>query len=372
MIESASLLSEIKYETIPGSKYKTIPGNKYETIQVLRFIAALMVMILHSTFYTSERLDSNTIVYNAGFNGVKLFFIISGFVMIMSSENLNENSRGWIIFGVKRIIRIVPIYWIITSYKIIVLIFASFLIYHARLDIGFILKSYFFIPAINKDGMFHPFYGVGWTLNFEMFFYLLFTISLALKIRPILFLSIILIFLSVISIFKTSNWPDVSFYANPIILNFLYGMIGAKLILYGIKLPQRLAIPLILISLFIIFCPITGIFTSLSFLLYNEIVISIATFLVVYGAASIDGYWNKKIPSIFIFLGAASYSLYLIHPSVAPSAPTLIKLFHSKMIFLSVTLGVIGSILVAVVFYRFCEKPLTKFLTKLAQKSNLI
>jgi exopolysaccharide production protein ExoZ len=360
-----------KSSTLPlQSSTLAVQKDKYETIQVLRFIAALMVIILHSTFYTSERLDSSTIVYDQGYNGVSLFFVISGFVMIISSEKLIENQRGWMIFAVKRIIRIVPIYWIITGYKILVLVFASSLVLHTRLDFGFILKSVFFIPAINREGMFRPFYGVGWTLNFEMFFYLLFTISLALKVRPIILLSIVLIPLSVLSFFKTPDWPvALRFYADPIILNFLYGMIIAKLILHGVKVPRKLAIPAILLGLTIMFFP-TGIFSVISYLSYNPIATNIATFLVVYGGASIENYWGKKAPYLLVFLGTASYSLYLVHPSISPSAPTLLKMLHLHSVFMSVTLGVIGSILVGVVFYRFFEKPVTKFLTSLVQKSN--
>lgn len=47
--------------------------GKYELIQVLRFIAALGVVICHSAFYSKERLDPNTLSYNLGANGVPLF-----------------------------------------------------------------------------------------------------------------------------------------------------------------------------------------------------------------------------------------------------------------------------------------------------------
>jgi exopolysaccharide production protein ExoZ len=346
-------------------------GNKYETIQVLRFICALMVMFLHATFYTSERLDSGTFIYYQGFNGVKLFFIISGFVMIISSQNLINDKRGWKIFATKRIIRIVPIYWIITTYKVLVLIFASSLVFHARLDIVYILKSYFFIPTVNIDGKIQPFYAVGWTLNCEMFFYFLFTIALALRIRPIIFLGSILIPLSILSIFKTAAWPAVGFYTDPIILNFLYGMIAAQLIISGKKLPQNIAIPLVAILLVFIFLPRNGVFSSYN-ITNNDIVISIAAFLVIYGGASIENVWSKKIPNILIYLGGASYSLYLIHPSVAPFAPTLLKKLHLKFDLLSVVFAVIIATLVGVLFYQLCEKPITKFLTKRARASNLI
>jgi peptidoglycan/LPS O-acetylase OafA/YrhL len=356
------------------SKLTLLPpqDGKYEIIQVLRFVAALMVIILHNTFYTNERLDHSTIIYDQGFNGVRLFFVISGFVMIISSERLIAKPRGWIIFGVKRLIRIVPIYWIITGYKVIVLIFASSLVLHTVLDWGFIAKSLFFIPAINKEGMFRPFYGVGWTLNYEMFFYLLFTISLAIRVRPIIFLSLILIPLSVASIYKTPHWPDfASFYADPIILHFLYGMVIAKLILSKIKLPPVLAILCMLIGFVILFFPV-GIVSAITYLSYNDIATHLAALLIIYGGASMEDLWGKKAPKILIFLGAASYSLYLVHPSISPSAPTILRLLHSKIVFLSVLVGVVGSLFIGSAFYQFCEKPVTRFFTSLAKKLNII
>ena len=90
--------------------------------------------------------------------------------MIISSENLKDNLRGWKIFAVKRIIRIVPIYWIITAVKLLAVIFATSFVLHAQLDFVYILKSYFFIPAMNAEGKLNPLLGVGWTLNFEIFF----------------------------------------------------------------------------------------------------------------------------------------------------------------------------------------------------------
>jgi peptidoglycan/LPS O-acetylase OafA/YrhL len=289
--------------------------------------------------------------------------------MIISSESLIDIPKGWRIFGIKRIIRIVPIYWIMTTYKLVILLFASSLVFHARLDWIFILKSYFFIPAVNIDGLHQPFYAVGWTLNFEMFFYLLFTISLALRIRPLVFLSIILIPLSFLSIYKTSSWSSIGFYADPIVLNFLYGMIAAKLILYGKKLPQKLALPLILVCLIFVFLPRAGALGSLP----NDFAsISIATFLIIYGAASIENYWSEKIPKALIYLGGASYSLYLVHPSVAPFAPTLLNLVHLKWDILSVALAVTGAIIVGTLFYKLCESPLTKYISKQARKYNLV
>jgi len=230
-------------------------SNKYDTIQVFRFIAALMVIILHSMYYTSERLAPGFPLFSRGSNGVDLFFVISGFVMILSTQNLKDKPGGWRTFAIRRIIRIVPIYWILTTYKLFVLLFASSLVYHASVDVSYITKSYFFIPATNVDGVLGPLLGVGWTLNFEMFFYALFALTLALRKNTILFLSIIFIPLAFLSSFRTINWPDVRFYANTIVLNFLYGMIAAKLILTGKKLSNALSFTIIFMGLGYLFIP---------------------------------------------------------------------------------------------------------------------
>jgi exopolysaccharide production protein ExoZ len=337
-------------------------SNKYDIIQVLRFIAALMVITLHSTYYASERLVHGLKLYGEGYNGVGLFFTISGFVMIISSQKLMKKVGGWKIFAVKRVVRIVPIYWVMTSYKLIVLLLTSSLVYHARFDIVYVLKSYFFIPAINVDGLYEPFLSVGWTLNFEMFFYLLFTVALAIRTNATVFLSLIFIPLAVLSIFKTSHWPAVGFYADSIVLDFLYGMIAAQLIIRGKKLSAQVAIPLILIGLLYLFFPKSA--AMVHYYSKSNIVVGLATFLVVYGAACIEGKFGDKMPGWLVYLGSASYSLYLVHPVIAPLAPTLLNKIHLKLPALSVAISLVFAITAGTIFYRFCEKPLSDFLAK--------
>lgn len=344
-------------------------AHKYDIIQAFRFIAALMVIILHSTFYASERLSSDFRLYYQGANGVRLFFVISGFVMVLSSEGLKDKLGGWKIFAVKRIIRIVPIYWIITTYKLLIILFASTLVLHAKPDILYIIKSYLFIPARNVDGSISPLLGVGWTLNFEMFFYLMFTTALALRINTLLFLSFIFIPLTILSFYQNPNWPDAKFYANPIVLDFLYGMIIAKLILNNKKINKAFAIPMIIIGLLYLFLPVIPQLGSFS---NNTFLIGFAGFLVIYGAASIENQFGNKIPAWCIYLGGASYSLYLIHPIIAPLSPTILKLLHFKFPYLSVFLSVTSAIFAGTLFFKFCETPLTRFMVKLSKKNKLI
>jgi len=125
----------------------------FPRLDSLRFLAFFFVYWDHCISLLFPRFFNDNILYYlkpiriTGGLGVHMFFVISGFVMIVSSESLKKLTWGWKIFAEKRILRIVPIYWIITTYKLLILLFASALVYHAKIDAGFILKSYFFIPA---------------------------------------------------------------------------------------------------------------------------------------------------------------------------------------------------------------------------------
>lgn len=340
---------------------------QFNSIQIFRFIAALMVIICHSSFYANERLAKGSYIYGQGANGVGLFFVISGFVMIISSGNLINVKGGWKTFAIKRITRIVPIYWIITTFKLFLLLKTSGVVLHSQLDFWLAIKSYFFIPALNMDGEYRPLYGVGWTLNMEMFFYLLFTIALAFKIKPIPFLASFFIPLAILSYFKHPGWPDAAFYADPIVLDFLYGMIAAKLILKGYRIPAGLAGCLVIVSLFYMFIP-AAVVLPVQYPV-NEITLGIAAFLIVYSGASVDGggkrFWNWPV-----YLGTASYSLYLIHPSVAPLIPTALSRFNYKMPLLSVVLSALLAVFAGVLFYRYCEVPVTNFFKKLVKRRS--
>ncbi len=355
------------------SDYKVVSGklseNRYDSIQIFRFIAALMVIILHATHYTNERLDPTMSIYHKGGNGVRLFFVISGFVMILSSQNLKEKVGGWKIFAIKRLIRIVPIYWIVTTYKLAVLLVAGSLIHAAKLDLGYIMKSYLFIPAKDINGDISPLLGVGWTLNLEMFFYLIFTIALFFRINAVLFLSLVFIPLAILSFYNTPNWPDIRFYAQALVLDFLYGIIAGQLIISGKRIPNALAILCIFLGMLYLFLPKIEFFPALYYQEY--LVTGVVAFLVIYGCACVDKFWKTK-PSWLVYLGGASYSLYLIHPLVAPIVPGLFKFAKIHWSYLSVIFSVLLAIAAGTAFYKYCETPLTKFLTKHAKKHKLI
>lgn len=336
----------------------------FNSIQVFRFFAALMVIICHSSFYTHERLVKESYIYGQGANGVELFFVISGFVMIISSQSLTGVKDGWQRFAVKRIVRIVPIYWLFTTFKLLLLLKTQGVVLHSRLSFWLALKSYLFIPALNMDGEYRPLYGVGWTLNMEMFFYLLFGISLAFKFKPIHFFAALFLPLAILSYFKKTGWPDIAFYANPVVLDFLYGMIAAKLILKGYKMPAKVAIAPVIIGLLYLFVPAAIVSPD------YQVTYGLAAFLIIYGGASLNGA-GIQFSSKLVYLGTASYSLYLIHPSVAPLIPAVLNSFGYKQPLISIVLSVIVAFFVGIAFYKFCEMPVTNYLKKVLKKRDI-
>jgi exopolysaccharide production protein ExoZ len=329
---------------------------KYESIQFLRFIAAFMVVTCHSFFYTSERLGVGGFSWVQGSRGVDIFFIISGFVMVVSSQKIINCDNGWAIFSWKRISRIVPMYWTATSAKLIIAIVLSEFVLHARPDFWLVLKSYFFIPSMNIDGEIKPFLGVGWTLVFEMFFYVVFTFSLYIKANVFKFVGAVLIFVSILSLFKIDNNSSWLFVADTLVLEFYMGMLLAKLIINKHFIPEKIA--------FIIFI------VSMLFLLLSDSEVEfpkfihdgVPAFFLVYSAISMESFIARWVPRFFIFGGAASYSIYLFHPLIAPVIPEVLKRIHFNLFSISVILTVVVSIIITSIIHKYYELPITKMI----------
>lgn len=343
---------------------------EFKTIQALRFFAAFSVVVLHGTFYTAERLDDSLGIYAVGANGVRLFFVISGFVMVVSSIGLLNQKNGWSAFGLKRIVRIVPMYWLVISIKLVILLLAPAVIIHAELDWFYILKSYFFIPVQNANGELYPFLGVGWTLIFEMFFYALFALSILFRLRPLALLTPIMLFLAVASPFRSSDWPiAMRFWCDPIVLDFLAGMIIARWYLNGNAIPRWSSITLLVGGLLYLFVPFQR-FHYLS--LEGSLTTTLAASIVVLGCITMEQTLKPFIPRWVLFLGTASYATYLIHPIVSPMVPHLFSKYGVALPSLSILLSVVIALVAGSLFHLYFEKPVTNTLNSYLRRKNLL
>ena len=143
-------------------------------IQILRFVAALLVVLFHSAAFLQA---SDTalgplfgIGHYTGFAGVDIFFVISGFIMAWTTRGSSGLSDA-LLFLKRRCARVYSGYWMI-------FFIALALIYHfesQRLSGIDFLRSFFLLP-VDIGLLLIP---VSWTLIFELFFYFMFGLLIA-------------------------------------------------------------------------------------------------------------------------------------------------------------------------------------------------
>jgi len=328
--------------------------RRYQGLQILRIAAACMVLLTHSTFYASERLDKHFVIWGKGATGVDIFFVLSGFVMIYSSQKLFSNTYGWKIFAERRIVRIVPVYWIATSVKLIVLLLTTGYVLHTQFRTANTIESYLFLPALDSEGSITPVLGVGWTLNFEMFFYFLFALALFFRVNVYRFVGAVLILLAVGAFFRQPDWPAASFYLDTRVLQFFYGMLIAKVCLTGKHIPKYLAILLLGLGFLALLGPWPPL-VQLHGLQYG-----LASALIVYSMASLEDSLTR-IPRVVLYGADASYVIYLFHPFIAPAVPMVLMKLHLVYPWLSVACSVCLGLAGGCLIHEFVEAPITKW-----------
>jgi peptidoglycan/LPS O-acetylase OafA/YrhL len=122
------------------------------SIQFLRAIAALSVCASHFNVLSlmiDGRADDDRVLHPLA-AGVDLFFIISGFVIVHSSEDLFGRATASAIFLGRRLARIVPLYWVATAIGV----YAE----SKPFDASSLIKSYLFIPFLSQNGKIAPLY----------------------------------------------------------------------------------------------------------------------------------------------------------------------------------------------------------------------
>lgn len=154
--------------------------KKLGNIQVLRAFAALAVIMYHIVNNAEISQGINVNFFHSlghwGFSGVDVFFVISGFVMIESQRTRPTNSFE---FFKARLLRIVPLYWLLTFCYWAFATIAPSYFPHTTATPSWLFASLFFASGILGFGK--PIIGQGWTLEFEMLFYLVFASSLWLR-----------------------------------------------------------------------------------------------------------------------------------------------------------------------------------------------
>ncbi|MGL5384694.1 MAG: acyltransferase family protein [Serratia sp. (in: enterobacteria)] len=297
--------------------------DKLASVQALRGLAALAVMLFH--FRWNINLSYPNLgdqLFGWGAIGVDVFFIISGFVITLSAKKLTPGLSAARVFLKHRARRILPVYFIILL--ITFLLSGAMSTFHYPEKVSNLISAITFSPIDANHAPFYVddsgFYGIRWTLNYEVLFYLVMAICLISKYRWPLLLGVFSLSLVVFPMLAGhSPTLDVSGYqfnsaylnlmTNPIIWQFLVG-VGFGLIypftknFNGQLRLATLVIATVVTGYFVLFTPRLGHGLTMSGWYLSILFIAVVLN---------DELITKCIPGFIITLGEISFSLYLIH-----------------------------------------------------------
>jgi exopolysaccharide production protein ExoZ len=294
-----------------------------ETVQSLRAIAALLVVAFHGVGAWSSRILHQPAheIWANGSGGVDIFFVISGLVMMISADRVAARIGAWRIFLRQRIIRVVPLYWIMTTAKVVAILVLPASLMRTSLTLSHVVGSYFFIPMRDPNGEIYPVLEVGWTLYYEMLFYALVTTALALRV-PLLAIAgpalSAFALTAIVGGFGGFAHTIMGEFANTIVIEFIFGaMIGIG-IKRGIIIPQPAAALLLGLGFaFILSAPVVTAFL-------RPLTWGLPAACIVAGAVSLEDWLRGRIPRWILDAGDASYSIYLMHVFIIPPLFTII------------------------------------------------
>ena len=338
-------------------------------VQVLRAIAAILVVFFHLAELVPEA--QGLWYVPSGACGVDIFFVISGFVIAYSTGLKQGAGRFW----VHRLIRVCPPYYLFVMAIIGVWLIAPHLIKTTTVDLESIVGTFAFIPYVKSEGRIMPILFVGWTLGYEMFFYTIFAIAMALSHRHrVLLASGAVIALTILGtqVDGLAHGPALYAFTRPIMLEFVIGMaVGANYPAIA-KVVERHGV-----------APFAAILLVGSATLWVTAAINwgVAPILpdtrgfvrfglpaaaIVLGGIGLDVAGYRVRNRLALLIGASSYALYLSHPFVAIAAgktASYLGLSFGGRLAMMMLASVIA-IICSIIFYQLVEKRMVRSLNR--------
>lgn len=338
------------------------------SLQVLRAVAALLVVLHHAAH------DADTIAARTGAAllapdrfvdlafGVHLFFVVSGFIMLRTARGFGSGT-GARLFLARRVVRVVPLYWLMTSLVLAGAALAPSLLDTPPGGLAWVLGSYLFVPVARPGGGVNPALGQGWTLDYEMFFYGLFGTAMLFPRRAALpGLAAALLAFVALGRLWTPTAAAPAAWTDGLLLEFLFGLAVGAAAERGLRLGGAAACAVVLLGagLLVAMGPLTGRFDGVAPSVREGVPAAI-----VVGGCVLGPRWRAGAATVALALvGDASYSLYLSHPFAvrllrqawlagmpAEAPPTLY-----------LALACAAAVGVALALHRWVERPMTEAL----------
>jgi len=362
--------------------------NRLSSIQALRGLAALLVLLFHiiqlqrihiigmDAPNLGEEMALLRGPFRQGYAGVDLFFVISGFIMVYIAGDLKRGATSALTFLRRRIIRIFPLWWVFCA--ILMLYYMATLgaaVSPRTVPAGtpewlFLVKSAALIPQSME-----PILGLGWTLIYEMYFYIVFAALLFLpaKWRMTAMAIWALITLSLYALnpppVLAGTYPQL--FSSLLTLEFIAGAFAGWLVLRGKTFAPKAIFAVGAIGFIAALCLYTD--TSEVHRTWGRVaVFTLPLAALVYGAAATERVYTLRLPRALTWLGNISYSLYLSHILVLG---VLIRIWPKLPLpsigsqgsldnWLYAAIAIPICLITAALFYYAAERPLLLFLRR--------
>lgn len=330
----------------------------FNGLQIARGIAAILVLLAHTT-KNSERFYAPAFgnFFSFGVIGVDFFFVLSGFIIYWAHQFEPTGIEASKLYIKKRLIRIYP------PFILLSLALYFLYIYYPSISKGDraigLITSIFLIPTPPLE----PALSVSWTLMHELLFYFIFlTYFYSRKLFP--FILIFWIGSMISAYFSNLDGLLKTYFLNPYNLEFLIGVFGAWIVIKEKHRPWHLALGVIIFLCFV-FVINDQIYSRYEPNFWNCLLKGIGFMLIITGLCAVD---NKvTYPKFFLFIGAASYSIYLIHNTCIAALNRIAQKIYAsltmpgELYFLIIASASLG---IGCLYYILWEKPILVYLRK--------
>ncbi len=334
-------------------------NGKIVSIQLLRALAAGIVAVIHIAFAYADHIGPGLGISDIGSQpaqtAVAVFFVISGYVMFVSSRNLPASPAATRTFWTRRCVRILPPYWAATILLVVIT-----LILGRSVDGTLVATSMMLLPTDTPGFQGRPefFLWPGWTLVYEMVFYFVFGIGLRWgKFAAAAFASAAIVAGVVSGVMLEPENPFLISVSRPVMLIFIFGIALAVFRGSGRNVSRTsrwIALALSIASYISAPPPQDGSALDFAYVAWAGIPAALLSVAVLGGPIRIP------FPRLVDRLGDASYAVYLLHVPLAIATMSTFPLQFGAWPFFAFSMLVIY--IASLLFFSGFERPVTRWL----------